>query len=67
MSAMLLEKNGNKSSTKNTKYINMCYYFIKDWVETGDVVIEYFPTEKMLVPTRCTIQKIQGRNNEHTR
>ena len=28
MSAMLLEKNGKKSSTKNTKYINVRYYFI---------------------------------------
>ena len=45
---MLLEKNGKKYSTKNTKHINMRYYFIKDWVETGDVVIEHFPTEKML-------------------
>ena len=26
----------------------MRYYFIKDWVETGDVVIEHCPTEKML-------------------
>ena len=40
MSAMLLEKNGKKSSTKNIKHINVRYYFIKDWVETGDVVIE---------------------------
>ena len=48
MSAMLLVKNGKKYSTKNTKYINVRYYFIKDRVETGDVVIEYFPTEKML-------------------
>ena len=47
MSAMLLEKNGNISTTKNTKHINVCYYFIKDRVETGDVVIEHFPTEKM--------------------
>ena len=48
MSAMLLEKNGNESSTKNTKYINVCYYFIKDKVETKDVVIEHCPTEEML-------------------
>ena len=48
MSAMLLEKNGKKYSTKNTKHINVRYYFIKDWVETGDVVIEYCLTEKML-------------------
>ena len=48
MSAMLLEKNRKKSSTKYTKHINLRYYFIKDWVETGDVVIEHCPTEKML-------------------
>ena len=48
MSAMLLEKNGKKYSTKNTKHINVCYYFINNRVETGDVVIEHCPTEKML-------------------
>ena len=48
MSAMLLEKNGKKSSTKNTKHINVRYYFIKGWLETGDVVIEHFPTEEIL-------------------
>ena len=29
ISAMLLEKNGKKYSTKNTKRINVRYYFIK--------------------------------------
>ena len=48
MSAMLLEKNGNIPSTQNTKHVNVRYYFIKDWVETGDVVIEHFPTEEIL-------------------
>ena len=48
MSAMLLEKNGEKSSTKNTKHINVHYYFIKDQVETGDLVIEPCQREKML-------------------
>ena len=41
MSAMLLENNGKKSSTKNRKHMNMHYYFIKYQVETGDVVIEH--------------------------
>ena len=41
MSAMLLENNGMKSSTKNTKHINMQYYSIKNLVETRDVVIKY--------------------------
>ena len=45
---MLLEKNGKKSSTKNTKHINMGFYFIKDQVETRDVVIRHCLTEKML-------------------
>ena len=73
MSAMLLEKNGKKSSTKNTKHINVRYYFIKDRVETGDVVIKHCPTKKNVgVPlhkatARGTVQEIQGRNNEHTR
>ena len=26
----------------------MRYYFIKEWVENGDVVIEHCPTEQML-------------------
>ena len=48
MSAVLLENNGKKSSTKNTKHMNVRYYFIKYQVETGDVVIEHFLTEEML-------------------
>ena len=48
MSAMLLEKNGRKSSTKNMKHINVRYYFIKDQEETGDVVIGHIPTEEIL-------------------
>ena len=73
MSAILLEKNGKKSSTKNNKHINVRYYFIKDWVETGDVVIKHCPTEEMLwrpfhkAIARCTVQEVQGRNYEYTR
>ena len=47
-SAILLEMNGRKSSTNNTKHINVRYYFIKDWVETGDIVIKHCPKEEML-------------------
>ena len=62
MIAMLLENNGKKSSTKNTRNINVSYYFIKDQVETGDVVIKHFPTEKCFggplhkTTTRRTVQ-----------
>ena len=48
MSSMLLENNRNKFSTKNTKHINVHYYFIKDRVETRDLVIRHCPTEEML-------------------
>ena len=48
ISAMLLEKYRKKSSNKNTKHINVRYYFIKDWVETRVVVIKHCPTEEML-------------------
>ena len=48
MSAMLLEKNGKKYNTKKTKHINVHYYFIKDRVETRDVVIKHCLTEEML-------------------
>ena len=51
MSAMLLENNRNKYSTKNTKHINVRYYLIKDRVETRDVVIKHCPTEKILGTT----------------
>ena len=47
MREILLEKNGNKYSTKNTKHINVRYYFIKDLVETGDVVIKHFLMEEI--------------------
>ena len=48
MSAILLEKNGKKSSTKNTKHINVRYYFIKYWVENRDEVIMHCLMQEML-------------------
>ena len=47
MSAMILGKNRKKSSTKNTKHINVRYYFIKDRVDTRDIVNKHCPTEEM--------------------
>ena len=46
MSVMLLEKNRKISSTKKTKHINVYYYFIKDQLETGDVVIGHLRRRK---------------------
>ena len=48
LSAMLLEKNGKKSSTKRTKHINVRYYFIKDRIACGELAVQHFPTQNML-------------------
>ena len=40
-SAILLEKNGNKSSSKRTKHIAIRYYFITDRFKADELDIEY--------------------------
>ena len=47
MSAMLLENNGRKSSTKRTKHIELRYFFIHDQIKQDKVLIEHCPTLKM--------------------
>ena len=48
LSAILLETNGNKSNTKNTKHIQVQYCFIKYRVATGDVELKHYSTTKMI-------------------
>ena len=45
---MLLEKNGQMSSSKRTKHINVRYFFIADRIQKGELTIEYCPTEDMV-------------------
>ena len=47
MSAMLLENNGRKSSTKRTKHIELRYFFIHDQVLQDKVMIKHCPTLTM--------------------
>ena len=47
-SAIKLEKNGKRSSSKRTRHINIRYYFITDRVANGEVSIEYCPTGDMV-------------------
>jgi hypothetical protein len=47
MSALLLEMNGKASSSKRTKHIKVKYFFIKEKVDSGEIVIEHCPTEQM--------------------
>lgn len=47
-SAMLLERNGVRSSSKRTKHINVRYFFIADRIADGDLCVAYCPTLEMI-------------------
>ena len=47
-SAILLEQNGTRSSSKRTKHINVRYYFITDRINNGELIVKYCPTDDML-------------------
>jgi hypothetical protein len=47
-SAILLEKNGQKSSTKRTRHLEIRYFFVTDNVKRGRLRIEYCPTGDMI-------------------
>ncbi|KAG7367822.1 hypothetical protein IV203_030565 [Nitzschia inconspicua] len=47
-SAMLLEKNGRRSSTKRTRHLDVRYFFVTDNVHRGKLSIEYCPTGDMV-------------------
>jgi hypothetical protein len=47
-SAILLEKNGKRSSSKRTRAINIRYFFVTDQSEKGNLEIEYCPTGEMI-------------------
>jgi hypothetical protein len=48
MSSILLEKNGKHSSGKNTRHVDIRYFFITDCIQKGLVSVEYCPTEEMI-------------------
>jgi hypothetical protein len=48
MSSILLEKNGRASSGKRTRHINIRYFFVADRVKSGEIGIEYCPTDDMV-------------------
>ena len=47
-SAMLLEQNGQASSSKRTRHINIRYYFVTDQINCGEIKLQYCPTTEML-------------------
>ena len=46
-SNMRLMINGKKSSTKQTKHLNVKYLFMHDVIKRGDMSVEYCPTGNM--------------------
>ena len=47
-SAIRLERNGRRSCGQASRHINIRYFFVKDRVDNGKLLIEYCPTESML-------------------
>jgi hypothetical protein len=47
-STILLAKNGRASSGRRTRHINIRYFFVKDRIASGEVKIEYCPTQEMM-------------------
>ncbi len=47
ISAILLEKNGKASSSKRTKHIKVRYFYIKDKIDRGEIMVEHCPTNQM--------------------
>ena len=48
MSSILLEKNGQSSSTKRTRHMNIRYFCVKDMVDSKEISIEHCPTKEMI-------------------
>jgi hypothetical protein len=46
-SAILLETNGQGSSSKRTRALNIRYFFLSDQVAKGNLEIQYMPTDAM--------------------
>ena len=47
-SAILLEQNGQASSTRRTRHLNIRYFFVTDRIKKNEVHIQYCPTHNML-------------------
>ena len=46
-SSMQLEKNGRASASKRSRHMNIRYFYVTDKVKSGEIRIEYCPTDRM--------------------
>jgi hypothetical protein len=47
-SAIILHKNGTASSSRNTRHINIRYFFIKDRIKAGEIEVIHCPSNEMV-------------------
>jgi hypothetical protein len=47
-SAILLERNGTASSSRNTRHINIRFFFVKDKVASGEIELQHCMSEEMV-------------------
>ena len=47
ISAILLQRNGKRSSTRRTKHIDCRYFYVTDRIQDGDITVVHKPTEDM--------------------
>ena len=47
-SEIRMEQNGKNSCTRNSRHIDIRYYFVAERVKKKEINIKYFPTEIML-------------------
>ena len=59
-SSILLDTNGRKSAGKRSQEMHICYFFIADQVEKGNVEIEHCPTDGMV--SDFMTKPLQGSN-----
>jgi hypothetical protein len=64
-SAMLLEKNGGRSSSRRTWHINIWYFFVTDRIQSKESTVEYCPTGEMLAD--LFTKPLQGSSFHHFR
>ena len=47
-SAQLLAKNSRISSSKKTQHINIRFFFIKDIINSRELIVKHYPTGEMI-------------------
>ena len=47
-SAIQLENNGKRSSTKRTRHINIRYFYVTDRIKDGSIRVVYHPTKELV-------------------